>query len=133
MERMKHYLSICNSAPSEILAMIALKNRQEILKRNRSIIDGNLELLNRFFSRHPNLFDWQVPDGGSIGFPRYKGKEGVNAFTERRVQNAGIILIPSSLYHSELGDVPIDRFRIGYGRTYLEEALEVLEAHLTGC
>ena len=131
MERIKHYLSICNSGPSEILAKIALKNRSEILKRNRSIVDANLDLLNRFFSRHPDLFDWQVPDGGCIGFPRYKGKDGATAFTERLVRDAGILLIPSSLYRSELGTVPADRFRIGYGRTYLNEALAVLEEHLT--
>ena len=131
MERLKHYLSICNSGPSEILAKIALKNQSKILKRNRSIVDGNLDLLSRFFSRHPDLFDWQVPDGGCIGFPRYKGKEGVTAFTERLVQDAGVILIPSGLYRSELGTVPADRFRIGYGRTYLNEALAILEDHLT--
>ena len=130
MERIKHYLSICNSGPSEILAKIALKNRSKILKRNRSIVDGNLDLLNRFFSRHPDLFDWQVPDGGCIGFPRYKGKDGVTAFTERLIQDVGVILIPAGLYRSEIGTVPADRFRIGYGRTYLNEALEVLEEHL---
>jgi len=130
MERMKHYLSICNSGPSEIIATIALKNRSKILEKNRSLVDHNLMLLDQFFSRHPDLFDWQTPDGGCIGFPKYKGKDGVVAFTEHLVQDAGIILIPSSLYRSELGKVPIDRFRIGYGRDYLGEALAVLEEHL---
>ena len=42
MERMKHYLSICNSGPSEKLAIIALKNKQKLLARNNAIIDHNL-------------------------------------------------------------------------------------------
>jgi len=42
MERMKHYLSICNSAPSERLALIALKNREVIVARNCKVIDNNL-------------------------------------------------------------------------------------------
>ena len=48
MERMKHYLSICNSAPSEILSLIALNQKDRILKRTRKILRDNLELLNDF-------------------------------------------------------------------------------------
>ena len=32
MERYKHYLSICNSAPSELLSIIALKGKEQIIK-----------------------------------------------------------------------------------------------------
>ena len=39
MEGMKHYLSICNSGPSERLSMIALENREAILARNCGIVD----------------------------------------------------------------------------------------------
>ena len=38
MERYKHYLSICNSAPSEHLSMIALKAKKQILERNRTCL-----------------------------------------------------------------------------------------------
>ena len=41
-ERYKHFLSICNSAPSEILARIALKSRDRILARTRGIVRNNL-------------------------------------------------------------------------------------------
>ena len=34
MEKMKHYLSICNSSPSEFLAVVALKSGEQILSRN---------------------------------------------------------------------------------------------------
>lgn len=34
IEQMKHYTSICNSAPSEILTLIALRNKDKILQRN---------------------------------------------------------------------------------------------------
>lgn len=49
MERMKHYLSICNSGPSERLAMIALHNREKILARNCAIMDENLPKWDAFF------------------------------------------------------------------------------------
>ena len=40
LERYKHYLSICNSAPSERLAMIALSVRDKILARNRALMQA---------------------------------------------------------------------------------------------
>ena len=68
MERMKHYLSICNSSPSEVLSVIALKSRERILERNRKIISDNLNLLSPFFEKNKDLFDWKIPDGGCVSF-----------------------------------------------------------------
>lgn len=132
MERLKHYLSICNSAPSEALALIALRNRDRILEQNRNLVDRNLALLEAFFAQHRDLFEWQQPDGSSIAFPRYLGAEGVEAFTRRLVEKRGVILLPASLFRSELGPVPPDHFRIGYGRAFVPQALEEVEAFLTG-
>ena len=43
MKLMKDYLSICNSAPSEILSLISLQNKDNILKRNNNIIENNIK------------------------------------------------------------------------------------------
>lgn len=126
MERAKHYLSICNSGPSEILAQIALKARNLILKRNRELITENLALLAGFFTDHSNLFEWSVPDGGCIGFPRYKGADGVELFCKNLVEKAGVLLLPASVYRSDLTAVPTDRFRIGFGRSNTAEGLKEL-------
>lgn len=61
MERMKHYLSICNSGPSERLAKIALENREQLLARNCRIVDENLPKWDAFFARHADLFEWRWP------------------------------------------------------------------------
>ncbi len=129
-ERYKHYLSICNSAPSELLAEIALKAREAIVGRNRDLAHGNLALLDRFFADFPALFDWRRPDGSCVAFIRYKGEDGVERFTERLVEETGVLLLPSSIYRSELGPVPQDHFRIGFGRTNLAEGLAVFRAWL---
>lgn len=129
-ERYKHYLSICNSGPSEALALIALNAREPILARNRALVSENREKLGRFFARYPDLFDWYDPDGGCIGFPRYRGADGVEAFTANLLEDAGILLLPASLYRSDLGPVPTDRFRIGFGRANIDEALAAFEAWL---
>lgn len=124
-ERYKHYLSICNAAPSELLAEIALKARMPILDRNRAIVRNNLALLDEFFGEFPDLFDWRTPDGSCVGFVRYKGADGVEHFAERLVEEAGVLLLPSSIYRSDLGPVPRDRFRIGFGRSNMAEGLSV--------
>ncbi|KRS12588.1 aminotransferase [Roseovarius atlanticus] len=130
MERMKHYLSICNSGPSERLALIALKNRAKILARNCAIVDENLPKWDAFFARHPDLFEWQRPDGACMGFPRYLGTDGVEEFARKLVEQAGVLLLPSTIYRSDLGPTPIDRFRLGFGRRGLDDGLAAMEAHL---
>jgi aspartate/methionine/tyrosine aminotransferase len=125
LERAKHYTSICNSAPSEVLALIALRARDRILARNRAIIAGNLPRFETFFARYPELFDWARPDGGCVCFPRYLGADGVEAMCTELVEQRGVLLLPASIYRSEFTPVPADRFRIGLGRRDPDEALAV--------
>jgi aspartate/methionine/tyrosine aminotransferase len=131
MERLKHYLSICNSGPSERLALIALKNRNRILARNCAIVDENIPKWDAFFARYADHFEWQPPQGSCMAFPRYTGPDGVDAFARSLVEESGVLVLPSSIYHSDLGAVPSDRFRIGLGRRGLDEALEAFDTHLT--
>ncbi|GAA1563844.1 pyridoxal phosphate-dependent aminotransferase [Kribbella sancticallisti] len=124
LERAKHYTSICNSAPSEILALIALRARDRLLARNREIIATNLPLFQNFFDRHADLFEFTAPQGGCVAYPRYLGAEGVEAMCTELVEQAGVLLLPSSIYRSELTETPTDRFRVGVGRSEPEEALQ---------
>ena len=133
MERMKHYLSICNSGPSERLTMIALSNKSKILARNCAIIDANLNKWDAFFAKYPDLFDWQRPDGSCMAFPRYKGADGVDAFCKSLVEESGVLFLPSTIYLSELGPTPTDRFRLGFGRANLDDGLSALETHMSNC
>jgi aspartate/methionine/tyrosine aminotransferase len=130
MERYKHYLSICNSAPSERLAIIALKAREQILARNRALVNRNAEKVEAFFSEFPERFSWYRPDGGCVGFPRYKGPGGANQFCEELVEKTGILLLPPKVYHSELMNTPKDRFRIGFGRKNIDQGLNVFRDYL---
>ena len=130
MERYKHYLSICNSNPNEELTIIALKIRDKIISRTKNIINTNLKILDKFFKKNENLFDWKIPDGGCIGFPKYKGKDGVKTFCEKLVKEKSVLLLPSHVYQSEIGKTPSSNFRIGYGRINMPEALSEVEDFL---
>jgi len=116
LERAKHYTSICNSAPSEILALIALRSRQRILERNRRIVAENIPVFDAFFAKFAELFEWEPPRGGCVCFPRYLGPDGVEAMCTELVEREGVLLLPASVYRSALTPTPTDRFRIGVGR-----------------
>lgn len=114
----KDYTTICNSAPSEILALIALRARQTVLVRSLALIEKNLALTNTYFVRMPEYFEWIAPRAGSIAFPRWKGPLTVDAFCEALVQAEGVLLLPGSVYNH-----PDGHFRLGLGRENLSEAL----------
>jgi aspartate/methionine/tyrosine aminotransferase len=126
LERYKHFLSICNSAPSESLAVIALKARERILERNRRIVASNIAAYSCLLGDYQELFEWKVPDGGCVSFIRYTGKEGVEEFARRLVGEAGVLFLPASVFRSDLCPVPSDRLRIGLGRAHVPEGLQVL-------
>jgi aspartate/methionine/tyrosine aminotransferase len=130
LETRKHYTSICSAGPSELIATRALRRGEEIVARNRAIIARNLPVFDAFFAAHADLFAWERPQAGCVCFPRYLGGDGVEAFCRELVDQAGVVLLPASIYASELGDVPADRFRIGVGRAGPEPALEALGAWL---
>jgi aspartate/methionine/tyrosine aminotransferase len=130
LERHKHYTSICNSGPGEFLAAVALRAGDRVLARTRGIVAENLPVFDRFFARHPDLFTWAPPDGGCVAFPRYLGADGVEAFCTELVETAGVLLLPASIYASEVGEVPAQHFRIGIGRRDPEPALAALEEFL---
>lgn len=130
MERYKHYLTICNAAPSERLAIIALRARDQILERNRNLLNANAQKLATFFNDFSDLFQWYRPDGGCVCFPKYLGESDTDTFCEKLVQDTGILLLPPKIYRSELLETPQDRFRIGFGRNNVDEALETFRRYL---
>lgn len=131
LERHKHYTSICSAGPSEFLAAVALDAGDAIQTRNRELIADNLPHFDAFFARHRDLFEWTHPDGGCVAFPRYLGPEGVETFCRELVREAGVLLLPASVYSSDLATVPADRFRIGVGRSNPGPALEAFESYLS--
>lgn len=118
----KDYTSICNSAPSEILALIALRARETVLARSMGIITQNLAHLDRFFATWADVFEWVRPRAGSIGFPRLPADLPVERFAAELVEEEGVLLLPGTLY-----DHPGNHFRIGFGRANLPDALARLD------
>jgi aspartate/methionine/tyrosine aminotransferase len=129
MAQLKDYTTICNAAPSEMLAEVALRHRGALVARSVALLRRNLDLLADFIARHPDVFTWQPPGAGPIAFLRLVGRPaaaGAEAFCEQLAREAGVLLLPGTVYDVE-GYV-----RIGFGRQDFPEALARLEAYLAG-
>jgi aspartate/methionine/tyrosine aminotransferase len=126
----KDYTTICSSAPSEILAIMGLRAKDEIIQRNLGIIQANLSLLDQFFERHAGIFTWNRPKAGTIGFPRLLLPKNIRDFCLELVDKQGVMLAPGPVF-----GYAGSHFRVGFGRKNMPAALERLEAaieELTG-
>lgn len=125
MASFKDYTTICNSAPSEFLAEVALRHRGQLAERNLNIIKSNLAVIDDLFARRSSLFSWIRPQAGSMGFPKlHKGR--VETFCDDLVKKAGVLLLPGTVY-----DDAHNHFRLGLGRRNLPQAVERLEEFLS--
>jgi aspartate/methionine/tyrosine aminotransferase len=124
--KVKDYTTICNSAPSEFLAILALRHRERIVDRNLGIVGRNMPLLEAFLDRRRDIFSWVKPEAGPIAFPRLELEADDLAFCAEAVERSGVMLLPGAVY-----DHP-GHFRIGFGRASMPEALERFDAHLSG-
>ena len=115
---LKDYTTICNSAPSEILSLIALQNRELLIQKQKERLISNLEFLDTFMKKFEHYFRWLKPTGGSICFPRMLNIKSTLDFCDRLVAETGIMLVPSQMF--QYGDRHV---RIGFGRENFKEVL----------
>jgi aspartate/methionine/tyrosine aminotransferase len=124
LAELKDYTSICNSAPSEILAIIALRARDQLLARNQKILMDNLAVLDEFFARRGDLVQWVRPRGGATGFPELTDRFDISEFVAGLARERGVLLLPGGIY-----GFPGNHFRLGFGRTNMPEALRRFEEY----
>ena len=124
----KDYTTICNSAPGEILGIIALQNKEQIIRRNLAIIRENIARAEEFFGRHTQQFTWFAPKAGSVAFPEWRGGGTVEQFCQAVLEKQGVMIVPGSLF-----EFHGNHFRIGLGRRNLPEALAHVGEYLKEC
>lgn len=118
MATFKDYTTICGSAPSEILSIIALRAKDKIVGKHLERIKRNLSFLDKFFEEYKNRFEWIRPKAGTIAFPKIKGSDDSFDFCQEVVKKANIMVLPSTVY-----DYDNKHFRLGFGRENMPEAL----------
>ena len=125
----KDYTTLCAAGPSEVLATIALRAEAVLRERTRRLCVANQARLEAFVAAHSDLFAWERPAATTVSVARIAAPllerhggdpEAVLAYWRDR---AGVVVAPGSAF-----DCAPDRFRLGFGRADLPEALEALAA-----
>ena len=124
--KFKHYMNICDSAPSEYLSKVALKHSDTLLKRSTDLICENIKYADAFFERHTDLFGKRPISCGPVAFHKLLLDMSVKDFCQMAVDKKGVLLLPADIY-----DVEGQYFRMGYGRKGVPEALDRLEEFLS--
>jgi aspartate/methionine/tyrosine aminotransferase len=129
----RDYVSICPSAISERLALMALRNRGRVLERNRAIARRNAAIVAEFLARHQDVLTCPLPDEGVIAFARYHRPPGderplpsSRELCGRLAEERGVLLVPGDCFERE------HHFRIGFGyeTDVLQRGLAVLGGYL---
>ncbi len=120
----KYYTSICPPAPTEALALAALRAAGAIRQRNIARIEGNLETAEAFFARWPQRFDWRRPLAGSTALVGFDVPS-VSELSQRLAVEEGVLIQSAAMLGGN------DRqMRIGLGRDGFAPALARFEAWL---
>jgi aspartate/methionine/tyrosine aminotransferase len=101
------YFSISNNSSGELLATIAMRNREAILERTRKAASGNLQLLDQFMAEHRDMLGWVRPTGGLTAFPWLLSEENARPFCEALTAR-GVLVAPGDCF-----EVPA-HFRLGF-------------------
>jgi aspartate/methionine/tyrosine aminotransferase len=98
--------SISNNAPGEILAEIAMRNRDTVLAKTQQNASANLARLDDFMAEHSDIFGWVKPRGGTTTFPWLLSGEDSRQFCQAAAER-GLLLVPGDCYempaHIRLG------------------------------
>jgi len=125
----KDYTTGCSSAPSELLALIALSARDQIIARTLKIINDNLDLVETFVSDHANTFHWYRPKTSLVTLMEYLGDD-LELFANSLLADRGVLLAPGSVLGLDQVDNGHNYFRLGFGYQNLGCGLERLQAFL---
>ena len=101
------YFSISNNTAGEILAEIAMRNRDTVLRKTQETASVNLRLLDGFMAQHRETLGWIRPQGGMTAFPWLVSGENARAFCQAAAEQ-GILLAPGDCF-----DMP-PYFRLGF-------------------
>lgn len=129
----KDYLSMCCSAPSEVLAAIALNHSEKFILPNIEKIRRNISLFREAMDagKLPWVGEFIPPKTGSVAFVKIDVSKAekllgckVNSsleFSDALVQKYGIMTVPAEMF-----DYEGNYLRIGFGRENFGEVLELL-------
>ncbi len=98
---MRDYVSLSPGKLNDALAVLALRHRERLMERTRSIVGRNLETAGRWFDEHADLATWTPPRGGLLALMRYNLECPSLVVANRLAEEYGVMLAPGSAFGYE--------------------------------
>jgi aspartate/methionine/tyrosine aminotransferase len=116
----EHFV-VSSSMLSELLAEVAVRNREQVWNRARVNSAANLKLLEGWCAEHADRVEWLRPRGSMTAFPRVRGARDARPFCVAAA-GRGVLLAPGDCFGAPA------HFRIGFGLEMPEyaDALAIL-------
>ncbi len=118
----RDYTTIATGILSNRIAALALQpeKRAKIIKRNRKMLNENLEVLTEWAKTHENLFTFIPPQAGGMAFLRYHMKINSTELSTKIREEKSTFIVPGDCFGMD------HRIRIGIGseKNYISNALK---------
>lgn len=105
----RDYSFISTGPLKDLLALQALKNKENILKRNERIIAENKAVLQEWLKENPH-YSMVVPKYGLVGFLKYDFDIPSQDLALKLLKEKGLFFVPGSCFDAE------NHLRMGFGR-----------------
>jgi hypothetical protein len=105
--------------PSERMSVVAFEHLDRLAVRARSILEPNYAIVRAFFDSRPEI-EYVEPAGGTVVFPRLRGRADAGTFIDRLFREEQVGVVPGRFFQAPA------HFRLAFGgaRETLENGLE---------
>ncbi|MDO4253122.1 MAG: aminotransferase class I/II-fold pyridoxal phosphate-dependent enzyme [Rothia sp. (in: high G+C Gram-positive bacteria)] len=126
INKQRDYSIISVGAIDDLLAALALENREILLERSRRILSGNREIIQAWLAQEDRV-SWCAPDAGSSALLKIPSQLPDQDFALGLLKTRGVLLVPGSCF-----DIP-GYYRLGYtsSQETLRRGLAEISAYLT--
>jgi len=105
----KNYLTHTIPSLTDHIAYVALKNKENIIRAQKTHILTNLCLLNDFMKKSEDYFEYVQPTGGVVCFPQLKNGMDSKAFCKILLEEYKVSLLPGFAFEVD------GYFRLNFG------------------
>lgn len=122
----RDYSTIAVLVVDDMLATLALRNRNQIIKRSHEICKRNLDVLQNEIDKLNGLLQWQRPKGGSTCFIKINANVNTFAMADELATKHKVLVVPGELFNQP------GYIRVGFGNNErdIREGLKILLAWL---
>jgi aspartate/methionine/tyrosine aminotransferase len=107
---MRDYVSLSPGKLNDALAVLALRHRQDVFRRNAAIISANLEAAEDWVAEHREIVSWKPPRGGLLALLHYNLDIPSLDLANKLAEEYSVMLAPGSAFGYE------HHLRIGIGQ-----------------